>query len=81
MHNTIYMTHCIVCGKLTPYKIVGHMVDDEIRGIRFQYVENTAYCKRCGTKVYIPDVNDWNEINRKESYERGKEEKNHEHHA
>lgn len=50
------------------------MVDDEIRGIRFRYAENTAYCERCGTEVYVPEVNDWNAINRKESYERGKEE-------
>lgn len=53
------------------------MVDDEIRGIRFRYAENTAYCKRCGTEVYVPIVDSWNAINRKESYEIGKEEKNH----
>lgn len=77
MHNTIGMAYCIACEKHTPYKVVGHMVDDEIRGIRFRYAESTAYCERCGTEVYVPEVNDWNEINRKESYERGKEEKNH----
>lgn len=77
MHNTIGMAYCIACGKLTPYKVVCHMVDDEIRGIRFRYAENTAYCKRCGTEVYVPIVDSWNAINRKESYEIGKEEKNH----
>lgn len=81
MNRTIYMAHCIACEKHTPYKVVARMVDDEIRGIRFRYAENTAYCKRCGTEVYDPIVDSWNAINRKESYERGKEEENHEHHA
>lgn len=74
MSDTIRMKHCIACGKLVPYVVRHKMVDEEIRGIRFQYVQNIAYCKRCGTEVYVPEVNDWNAINRKESYERGKEE-------
>lgn len=81
MNKPIYMAYCIACEKRTPYAVDHKMVDDEIRGIRFRYAENTAYCKRCGAEVYVPEVNGWNAINRKESYERGKEEENHEHYA
>ena len=63
-------TFCLKCGCHQPYRTKTHFVDDVVRGVRFRWVEDTAFCSVCGDEVYVPEVNDRNCANREFNYQR-----------
>ena len=65
--------YCLNCGERQPYRTKSKIVASFVRGIRFKWVEDTAYCVTCGEEVYVPTVNDLNCYRKKEAYFRMKE--------
>ncbi|MGN0994037.1 MAG: type II toxin-antitoxin system antitoxin SocA domain-containing protein [Butyricicoccus sp.] len=61
-------TFCLHCGCYQPYKKVTARAENEIRNIRFSFVETLAFCSECGEEVYVPEVNDENVQSREDSY-------------
>ena len=59
---------CIECGEKVSYSITSDRVEITIRGIKFSYVELSAYCVKCGKEIYVPEVNDMNVVSREEAY-------------
>lgn len=61
-------TFCLECGCRQPYLRKTRFVKDVFRGVRFTWVETTAYCAVCGQEVYVPEVNDRNCESREQAY-------------
>lgn len=61
-------SYCINCNEKTEYKVKPKRINMTVRGVNFSYVEQIAYCKKCGEEVYVPDINDINVCSRKEAY-------------
>lgn len=62
------MIYCTSCDKENIYHLKSQRVNMKIRGIFFNYVEQTAYCNECGEEVYVPEINDSNATAREKAY-------------
>lgn len=62
------VTYCIGCNEKTAYTVKSQRVEMEVRGTKFYYIEQTAYCRECGEAVYVPEINDSNVLSREEAY-------------
>lgn len=59
---------CLNCGKDVYCSISSEPTEITVRGVTFKYNEMTAYCKECGERIYVSEINDDNVILRKEAY-------------
>lgn len=62
------VAYCIGCNEKTAYTVKSQRVEMEVRGTKFYYIEQTAYCRECGEAVYVPEINDSNVLSREEAY-------------
>lgn len=62
------VAYCIGCNEKTAYTVKSQRVEMEVRGTKFYYIEQTAYCRKCGEAVYVPEINDSNVLSREEAY-------------
>lgn len=51
---------CEICLDYKEYDIKNECVVKHVRGHDIEYVESSAYCKSCGSMVYVPEINDNN---------------------
>ena len=63
------MVVCSNCGKRTNYHLSERRVEVEVRGVKFTYPEEYAWCAKCCQEIYIPLVHDVN-CKRRERYYR-----------
>ena len=61
-------TYCIECGRRTKYYISSALCTQEVRGVKFGWINLNARCAICGKEVYVPEVNDANVNARELSY-------------
>lgn len=66
--STNNISYCINCNEKTEYEVKAQRISMTVRGTNFSYVEQIAYCKKCGEEVYVPDINDLNVSSREEAY-------------
>ena len=72
-------TFCTKCYESVPYRLNNERKEVSIREVSFSYDEIVATCCTCGTRVYVPAINDKNCYEReKQYYERVKEITGHE---
>ena len=60
--------YCIFCGQKMPFSIGSEIRTITVRGVTFDYQELYAKCKRCGEKVYVPEINDKNVDSRNKEF-------------
>ena len=68
MQNLKSVAFCVGCRDDKAYIIKPQRAENEIRGIRFSYIELVAYCADCGEEIYLPEVNDANVEAQEEAY-------------
>ena len=66
--STINTVYCINCDEKNTYSVRSQRIEMEVRGIPFSYVEQVAYCSKCGEEVYVPEINDLNVSAREDAY-------------
>ena len=72
-------TFCTSCYESVPYHLHTETKEISVREVSFSYEELVANCDICGTRVYVPAVNDRNCYEREKQYiNRVKEIANHE---
>ena len=64
---------CHECHERKPYRVMYSPKQLTIKGITFSYVEASAFCKTCGSKIYVPFVADANADARDKKYFRALE--------
>jgi len=52
--------YCYVCDKHVDATIKEQLIKTEIKGINICYAGSIAYCKECGSELYIPYLSDEN---------------------
>lgn len=62
------MVVCTNCGKRTNYHISTRTSEVEVRGMKFTYPEEYAWCASCCQEVYVPTVSDLNCVRRERYY-------------
>ena len=62
------VAYCIACGEDVPYKVITTRETITIRGITFSYLEQSAYCAKCGEALYVPELNDENVQAREDAF-------------
>lgn len=60
MARIIETAFCEICGQNVPYSISEAEEDITVRGIAFSCKTKFAVCDKCGSFVYIPEINDEN---------------------
>ena len=53
-------TFCPECRKNVKYQIKDSVEKKEVRGLEFEYTAERAYCKECGSEIFIPELHDKN---------------------
>lgn len=61
-------TFCTVCYESVPYRLHTENKEVSVREVSFSYEELVANCDICGTRVYVPAVNDRNCYEREKCY-------------
>ncbi len=65
LENTAY---CVNCDSHTRYQVKSQEIDITVRGTKFGYIEQLAYCCECGEEVYVPEINDRNATSRENAF-------------
>lgn len=52
--------YCIMCRSFCEYDVMSRKDTIDIRGVKVEYDEAYAICRKCGNEVYIPEINDSN---------------------
>ena len=53
-------TFCPECRKEVEYSINESIEEKEVRGLKFEYKAERAYCCECGSEIFIPELHDEN---------------------
>ena len=59
---------CHHCYEKHPYRLQTDERDISRNGIDFSYLEVSCFCTECGTKIYVPAINDANAYARERAY-------------
>lgn len=61
-------SYCIECNKEIPYSIDVYPSRITVRDITFDCDNIHAFCRKCGSEVYVPEINDMNVEIREKAY-------------
>lgn len=68
------LSFCIKCGTDVLYDIRKEEIKLVAHGVSFDYMELSAFCRKCGNSIYVPEINDINIDAMEKAYEQKKEE-------
>jgi hypothetical protein len=54
------LCYCYHCDKRVDVEIKNMLIEGNIKGVRYQYLGDIAYCTICNNEVYISKINDTN---------------------
>ena len=63
--------YCITCGRYRRVRVKKELTEALVKGIQLVYYERSAFCRRCGNEVYVPEVNDENCEARLQAFQAG----------
>ena len=61
-------TICINCAAFVDYELKKTTIKKKIKGIEIEYIEKSAYCKKCGQEVWVSELDDYNVLAPYEAY-------------
>lgn len=59
---------CTICYQPVSYHLESGMREISVKEVSFSFLETRAICDQCGTRVYVPAINDKNVYERHKAY-------------
>lgn len=54
------ITFCEECGDDVTYEIIELILQNELNGETYEYKGKKAICNKCGSEVYVAEIEDYN---------------------